>query len=51
MVFLTSIAGIVSLKEGIRKLVDTMRQVRFNPSSDRSWECLRLLAEHILHTF
>lgn len=51
MVFLTSIAGIVSLKEGIRELVDVMRQVWFNPSSDRSLECLRLMAEYVLYTF
>lgn len=51
MVFLTSIASTVSLKEGIRELLDTMRQIPFNPSRDRALVCLKLMARYILHAF
>lgn len=49
--FLTSIASTVSLKKGIRELVDTMRQTPFNPSRDRALVCLKLMARYILHAF
>lgn len=49
MVFLTSIASIVSLKEDIRELVDTMRQILFDPSIDRGLVCLKLMPAYILH--
>lgn len=51
ILFLTSIASIVSLKEGIRELVDTTIQIWLNPSSDRALVCRRLRAARILHTF
>lgn len=50
MVFLTPTGSTGSLKEGIRELVDTRRQIQFSPSN-RVLVCLKLMAAYVVYIF